>query len=145
MNERRRPPVIGRIVGLLFGISWLAWVAQDLIGRRRGKVQPSLHADAISYGGMLLTLLAPVLSHRNRFFGRLPHRPAQKAVAGAGVGISWAALGLTAAGASAGPVSPRLLFRLGLAMVLESPFVFLVLTVPAAVPLLRRLTAAARA
>ncbi|MHB8621390.1 MAG: hypothetical protein ACYDAG_17805 [Chloroflexota bacterium] len=138
-DRRPGPPLVGRVVGAFFGFNWLAWVAIDLAGRRKKAGERHLHADMMGYAGMLLALLAPVLSHRNRFFGRLPHKGWQKGLVGSGVAMDWAALGLTAAGRSAGPVSPVLLFRLGLALLLESPFVFLVLTVPAAVPLLRRL------
>lgn len=138
-QSRKRPPVIGRILGVIFGLSWLAWLIQDILGRRRGRVEGHLHADLVGYSGMVLALLAPVLSHRNRFFGRLPHHPAQKALAGTGVALSWAGLGLSSAGVGAGPLSPALLFRTGLALMLESPFVFLVSVLPTSVPLIRRL------
>jgi hypothetical protein len=123
------PPVVGRIVGGMFVASWLARLGLEVADKRR---KPGFAPrDAALLAGMALTALAPALAHRNRFFGRLPHHPAQLVLVSAGVAANWTSLAYLAAGKQTiGPCDADLVYRSGTALMLESPFVFLVLVLP---------------
>ncbi len=130
MSAKRRPPVVGRVLGAIFAASWLARLGLEVARRRRS----GFDADAaLILAGLALTPLAPVLAHRHRFFGNLPHHRWQLAlVAGAAAG-NFAALGFLLTGKRLGRLDPDMVFAGTTAAMLQSPFVSLVLGMPRSV------------